>query len=333
LDNPNYEAANASGTLVISPAAQTLTFGSLDNHMFGDAPFTVRAQPGASTAPVTFTLGASSVGCSLFGNVVNIIGATAAGQSCSVVAHQGADANYLAAADVAQSFTIGRADVHVVWTTPASVVEGTPLGGEQLNASATNASGAPVDGVFTYSPEAGTIMTVGTQLLSATFQPSTSNYNSGTATVQLTVTAAPPPPPPPPPTSGINFLWPNAQNNVFKAGHHIPVVFEYTGATAAKRVALAKLKLAKLKAKPKNAHGATAARYEEAEARIEVKPLLANGSEGAAMALRDGDEFRSTSRSDWYWYDLDTKGWRTGAYRIWAILDDGSRFSVDIKLR
>jgi hypothetical protein len=329
LDNPNYQASDATGTLVINQAAQSLSFAALPNHVFGDAPFTVSAQRGASTSPLTFTLGASSVGCSLSGAVVTVTGATAAGQSCTVVAQQGADANYLAAADVARSFTIDKADVHVVWATPSSVVEGTPLGAEQLNASASNAAGAPVDGSFTYTPAAGTIMTVGTQLLSATFQPANASYRSGTGSVQLTVTPAPPPEPPP--ASGLTFRFPTKKNSTFKVGQHIPVVFELSLAASSRLAALAKAN-SKAHGKTKGHRGQSSARSEPV-ARIEVKPVLANGTEGAPMDLDDGDEFRPTSNNKMFWYDLETRGWKRGVYRIWALLNDGTRFSIDVTLK
>jgi hypothetical protein len=318
-------APDATGTFVINQAAQSLVFAALDNHVFGDAPFTVKAQPGGSTSPVTFTLGVGSVGCSLSGNVVTITSATAAGQSCTIVAHQAADANYLAAPDVARSFTVDRADVHVVWATPASIVEGTPLGGEQLNASAVNAAGAPVAGTYSYSPPAGTILSAGTQLLSTTFAPSDASYRSGTATVQLTVTPAPAPEPPP--SSGMSFRSPLAKNSTFKVGQNIPVVFQYISQSAQ----LASAKASKGKAKGKAGHSLSS--VSSVVAHIRVNPLLANGTEGPAVALRDGDEFRETSRDGWYWYDLETKGWKRGGYRIWAILDNGIKFSVDITLK
>ena len=70
----------------------------------------------------------------------------------------------------------------ITWATPANIVYGTPLSGTQLNAS------SPVAGSFSYSPAAGTVLSVGAHTLSATFTPAdTTDYTTATATVTLTV--------------------------------------------------------------------------------------------------------------------------------------------------
>jgi C1A family cysteine protease len=92
--------------------------------------------------------------------------------------------------------TIGQAMVTVIpakitptitWPTPAAITYGTALGATQLNATAS------VGGTFTYSPAAGTVLTAGQQVLNAYFTPTdTTDYNSTTATVTLTVNKATP---------------------------------------------------------------------------------------------------------------------------------------------
>ncbi len=75
----------------------------------------------------------------------------------------------------------------IVWSTPAPVVYGTPLGGAQLNASSN------VAGTFLYSPAIGTVLNAGTSSLQTTFIPSnTAAYKTTTATVPLTVTKGTP---------------------------------------------------------------------------------------------------------------------------------------------
>jgi Bacterial Ig-like domain (group 3) len=75
----------------------------------------------------------------------------------------------------------------VTWATPASIVYGTALSGTQLNAS------SPVAGSFSYSPSAGTVLSVGQHTLTATFTPTdTTDYTIATATVTLTVVPASP---------------------------------------------------------------------------------------------------------------------------------------------
>jgi len=70
----------------------------------------------------------------------------------------------------------------ITWVTPANIVYGTALGGTQLNAT------SPVAGIFSYSPAAGTVLSVGTHTLTITFTPTdTTDYTTATASVTLTV--------------------------------------------------------------------------------------------------------------------------------------------------
>jgi hypothetical protein len=74
----------------------------------------------------------------------------------------------------------------ITWATPASIVAGTALSATQLDATAN------VAGTFVYSPAVGTVeSTAGTVTLSATFTPTdTTDYNTASASVSLTVTAS-----------------------------------------------------------------------------------------------------------------------------------------------
>ena len=70
------------------------------------------------------------------------------------------------------------------WATPAPITSGTALSSAQLNATAN------VAGNFIYSPGPGTMPSVGTTTLQATFTPyDTTDYSTQTVTVQLVVTA------------------------------------------------------------------------------------------------------------------------------------------------
>jgi hypothetical protein len=81
---------------------------------------------------------------------------------------------------------VAKATPVVTWVTPSAIQYGTALGATQLNATAN------VAGSFSYSPVAGTVPSVGSQTLTATFTPTdTTDYAAPvTATVQLMVTAA-----------------------------------------------------------------------------------------------------------------------------------------------
>ena len=68
-------------------------------------------------------------------------------------------------------FTVEKATPVLTWAAPASITAGTPLGPTQLNATATATfNGSAVEGTFTYSPVAGTVLAAGLgQTLNVTF--------------------------------------------------------------------------------------------------------------------------------------------------------------------
>ena len=73
----------------------------------------------------------------------------------------------------------------ITWPTPAAITYGTALSGTQLDATAS------VPGAFVYSPVSGTVLAAGSHTLSVTFTPTnTSEYNTTTSSVPLTVTKA-----------------------------------------------------------------------------------------------------------------------------------------------
>jgi hypothetical protein len=99
-------------------------------------------------------------------------------------------ANYTVQTAAVNLVVIAAAPV-INWTSPAPIIYGTPLSSTQLNATATTPSSTPIDGVFVYSPVAGTVLSVGAQPLSATFTPTdTVNYTTVTKTVTLNVQQA-----------------------------------------------------------------------------------------------------------------------------------------------
>ena len=84
------------------------------------------------------------------------------------------------------TLTVSIAASVVTWTNPAPVVYGTPLSSNQLNAIAT------VPGTFVYSPTNGTVLNVGTNMLSVVFTPTDMvDYSAATNTVSLVVQPAP----------------------------------------------------------------------------------------------------------------------------------------------
>ncbi len=108
-----------------------------------------------------------------------------------VVASYPGDSSYTASQSAPVSL-IGLQNFPTISFTPAipTIVYGTPLGLQQLNAVATGTDGAPIDGVFTYTPAAGTILPAGTHTLSVTFTPTSTIYVPSTVTAQITITQA-----------------------------------------------------------------------------------------------------------------------------------------------
>src|SRR5207245_114923 len=107
-----YGASSGSNTLTVNRAPQTISFGTLANKTFGDPGVRVSA-----TATSGLAVGfAASGNCAISGTTVHITG----GGSCTITASQGGDGNYEPAADVAQSFQIGKASQTITFGALAS---------------------------------------------------------------------------------------------------------------------------------------------------------------------------------------------------------------------
>lgn len=118
INDPIYQGS-ASGTLIISQAPQTINFGVLPDRTFGDAPFAVSATA-SSTLPVSFSI--VSGPASLVGNTVTLEGAG----TISISATQAGDANFLAATEVIQNFTVAKAPATVTLGNLATMFDGQP---------------------------------------------------------------------------------------------------------------------------------------------------------------------------------------------------------------
>src|SRR2546425_253622 len=102
----NYNPApNVPQTFSIAKANQTITFGAIANKTFGDPDFLVN--PTASSGlPVSL----SAVGkCTVTSPAPGTVHLTGAG-ACTITASQAGNANFNAATNVPQSFSIGKAD-------------------------------------------------------------------------------------------------------------------------------------------------------------------------------------------------------------------------------
>jgi hypothetical protein len=107
--NSNYNPATpVARTFTIGKTDQQITFDTLADKKFGDADFNVGATASSNLA-VSFS---ASGNCTLSGSqVVHLTGAGA----CTITASQDGDANTNAAAPVARTFSIGKADQQITF--------------------------------------------------------------------------------------------------------------------------------------------------------------------------------------------------------------------------
>jgi predicted outer membrane repeat protein len=182
--------------VTIGKADQTIVFNALANKNSGDADFVVSATASSGLA-VGF---AASGSCTLTSNTVHLTGMG----SCTITASQSGDANYNAAPDVSQTFTITAAlATHLLVSAPSLATSGTSFSItvtalDQSNQTAIGYSG-PVhftsdDGLAVLPTDAAlingvgvfnaTLVSSGSYTITATDTASTSiNGTSGTISV------------------------------------------------------------------------------------------------------------------------------------------------------
>jgi hypothetical protein len=141
--NANFTAAaQASQTVTVTKADQTITFAALADKVLGSAPFTVTATGGASTSAVTFSSSTAAV-CTVSGATVTLVSTG----TCTIEADQAGDANYNAAAPVTRSFAVSTAAQTITFPAIASF----SWSGGSATLAATASSGLAV----TYSVSSG----------------------------------------------------------------------------------------------------------------------------------------------------------------------------------
>ena len=119
VGNANYAAAaQVTASVVINKANQTITFGTLTTRTVGDAPFAVSATASSGLA-VTFSSTTGTV-CTVSGSTVSLLTAG----TCTIAADQAGNANYNAAPQVSQSFTVNAPPIQVFYVHPDHL--GTP---------------------------------------------------------------------------------------------------------------------------------------------------------------------------------------------------------------
>jgi len=168
-DTTDYSTATANVSLQVNRAASTITWATPAAITYGTALSAAQLNATASV-PGTFVYSPAA------GTVLN------AGSQPLSVSFTPTDATDYSTATANVSLQVNAATPIITWATPAPIPYGTALSSTQLDAAAN------VPGTFIYTPAAGTVLAPGTQTLSVSFTPSSSNYTSAAAQVILVVT-------------------------------------------------------------------------------------------------------------------------------------------------
>lgn len=167
-----FAAEDVNQLLTVNKASQEITFGELEDKVFGDAPFTLT---GASNAGLEIVYSSSDESvATITGNEVTILNSG----TVTITASQDGNDNYEAAAAVEQILTINKADQIITFNElPEKAV-----GGEDFTLNATSSSGLEVSysssntDVATINGNTVTIVGEGTSTITAS-QAGNDNYN------------------------------------------------------------------------------------------------------------------------------------------------------------
>ncbi len=170
----DYAATAATVPLTVNPATPAIAWATPAAISYGVALNGVQLNA-TSKVPGTFAYSPAS------GTVL-----TAGPQTLSVT-FTPTDAIDFASVTAAVPLTVNQASPAISWPTPRAINYGTVLGAIQLDATSR------VAGTFTYSPAAGTVLTVGYHTLSVIFTPNdTTDYTTSAPSVTLVVNVVTP---------------------------------------------------------------------------------------------------------------------------------------------
>jgi streptogramin lyase len=173
-DATDYTTASATVSITVNPSTPAITWATPAAIAYRTLLSSAQLN---ATSPVSGYFSYSPAAGTILG----------AGQQTLTVTFTPTDTVDYATATASVMLTVSKATPAISWPTPSPIAYGTPLGDSQLNTDVT------VAGTFTYSPAAGTVLTVGAQTLTATFTPTdTTDYTTATATVTITVNQAAP---------------------------------------------------------------------------------------------------------------------------------------------
>lgn len=189
----NYAAAPDVSQSFYSVASlaqsQTITFASVPDHTYGDAPFNLTATA-SSGLPITFVSDTASV-CSVNGSTVTLLDIG----TCIIRATQGGDLVYAGAPDVSRSFGSNHPSPRAQAVT-FSPLSNRAYGSAPFNVAATSTSGLPVSfasstpSVCTVNGDTVTLVGVGTCTITAS-QVGDGTYAAAPAVSQSFSSTAP----------------------------------------------------------------------------------------------------------------------------------------------
>ena len=173
-DTTHYTTGSASVTLTVNQATPEITWAAPAGILYGTALSITQLDATANVAgSFTYSPAAGAV-------------PTVGTQTLSAT-FTPTDTTDYTTAQASVSLTVTKPVTTITWAAPAAITYGTALSATQLDATAN------VPGTFTYTPALGTVLTAGSQTLSASFTPTdTTDYASASDSVALTVNQATP---------------------------------------------------------------------------------------------------------------------------------------------
>jgi MBG domain (YGX type)/Dockerin type I domain/Bacterial Ig-like domain (group 3) len=180
VTSSNYTITFVPGTLTITPAQLTLTANSVSRAFGAANPALNSVTPSSFVNGDTLASLSGTLLCTTSATINSPVGVYPI--TCSGLTSPNYTISF-----VPGTLTIGKVASIISWSTPADITNGTALSSAQLNAMAN------VPGTFTYTPPAGTKLTIGqAQTLSVSFTPSdTTDYSSAMASVLINVDPLP----------------------------------------------------------------------------------------------------------------------------------------------
>jgi hypothetical protein len=171
--DPNFPAAHAAVSLTVNKATPTILWPTPAPIAFGTGLSAAQLNAAASVSGrFSYTPGVGEM--------------LPAGTHTLSVTFTPTDAAGYTTAQASVTLTVNRATPIITWSTPDAISYGTALNDDHLNAKAL------VPGTFVYTPAVGTVLTAGTQTLSAIFTPKdTADYTTAQATVTIVVEGLP----------------------------------------------------------------------------------------------------------------------------------------------